>query len=557
MSKNPRALAAAGLLAFSLALAACSPSPATETPAPSGSAPTTAAAGPVEGGELTWAVEVNLSSVNPHRNGQAKANHILRNAYDTYFYLQEDGTYEPWLAESLDISEDGLTVTVKLRSGITFSDGAVFDSAAALANFDKVRSQGYLTSIPGGLKFLKEVTAPDASTLVFELEKSDALFFQYLAAVGSAPLSPASLELPQTTLEVGGPELAGIGPFTITSYTPSTEITFEKRADYAWAPESIADGQKAAHLDKVVYRTLIEGSARTGALEQGQVQAASDIQPLDVTVFEDNSDFQYIRSFVTGTPYTLYLNVSKPPLDDIKVREAFVLGSDLDAIVASVYSGAFERAWAPASTLGPWDVEDLVGWNETDVEKANQLLDEAGWAERNADGIRTKDGATLTVRTVTEAPFVRESRDQVNLAISAALKQNVGIDYQYEIVDLGSGTERVDANDYETFDNSYGSADPTGGFDVLYHSDPTRGGIARGKFRDAKVDALIDVLRFSTDLDERVDAAHEFQNYVTDQFYVLPIYQTQDNLAAVDALEGIVIASNGQVFSAYTVWLAE
>jgi len=558
MSTRPRHLLAAASLTLSLILplAACGGDTEAADPVTDDASGAAAAAGtPVDGGTLYWAIETKLQSANPHRNGQAKGTPVLRNAFSSYLYLNDDGTYEPWLAD-YEVSADNLTYTLTVKDGITFSDGAAFDADAVVANFDKILSEGYLSSSPGGLRFLDSYTKTGDNTVEFTLTKPDALFLQYLSGSTSAPLSPASLELDQTVLEAGGVELAGIGPFTITSYTPNTEITFTKRADYAWAPASVAQGQTAAHLDEVVYRTFTEGATRTGALEQGQVQISSDIQPLDVAVFEDRAGFQYLRNFVPGTAYALYLNVSKTPLDDIRVRQAFIYGSDLDAIIQSVYQGAFERAWAPVSTRGPWADESLVGWSATDVDKANQLLDEAGWTERNADGIRVKDGQTLTVRTVTEASFVRESREQVNLALSAALKQNIGLEYLYEIVDSGTGTERVDANEYETFDNSYGSQDPAGGFDVLYHSDPTRGYIARGKYNDATVDELIDAGRFSGDLDERIAIYKELQDYVTtEQFYVLPIYQPQDNLAATEAVKNIFIDATGQPFGAYTIWL--
>ncbi|MDR1442616.1 MAG: ABC transporter substrate-binding protein [Bifidobacteriaceae bacterium] len=550
MSNRSRVVALLTAAALTLTLAACG-SKGSDQDNPAGEA-----GKPVEGGTLYWAIETQLQTVNPHLNGQDKAVPVLRNAFDSYLYLNEKGEYEPWLAESYQVSEDGLKHTLVLRDGITFSDGEALTADASKANFDKILSETYGSSTPGGLRYLDSINKIDDRTLEFTLTKPDALFSQYLASAGATPLSPASLKLDQTVLESGGPELAGVGPFVITSYTPNTELTFKKRDDYAWAPESVAKGQKAAHLDSVVVRTFPEGATRTGALQQGQVQVSSDIQPLDVPVFEDQKGFQYIRTYVAGTPYALYLNVSKPPLDDVRVRQAFILGSDLDAIIESVYQGAYDRAWAPVSVRGPWADKSLEGWSATDIDKANELLDQAGWTERDADGIRVKDGQTLTVRTVTEAPFVRESREQVNLAISAALKENVGIDYKYEIVDMGSGTERVAANEYEGFDNSYGGADPAAGLDLLYHSDPARGFIARGKFKDPKVDELIDAGRFSTNLDDRLKAYTEFQKYVTEEkFYVLPIYQTQDSVAATDKVKNVFIDAKGQPFGAYTIWL--
>ncbi len=546
-----RIAAAAALSILTLAATGC----AATTPA---AGPSTSASEPVAGGTLYWGIETKLQTVNPHRNGQDKAGPILRNAFDSYLYRTESGEYQPWLASSYSLGNDGKQVTLVLRDGVTFSDGAPLNADAVIANFDKVKSTGYLTSSPAGLRFVDSYEKTADNTVTFNLSQPDSLFLLYLSSQTSSPLSPATLEKPQTVLESGGPELAGIGPFTISSFTPNTELTFTKRADYAWAPEAIASGQSAAYLDQVVYRTLAEGATRTGALQQGQVQIASDIQPLDVSVFSDSADFTYERSPVSGTPYAYYLNVSKAPLDDVRVREAFIKGIDLKPILTSIYNNTFDQASAPISVRGPFaDPTSLDGY-ATDVDAANKLLDEAGWTGRNADGIRTKDGQTLTIRVISAAPFVRESRDQLAVAIGAALKQSVGIDYQYKVVDLGTSQQSMKDNDFEIFDNSYGGADPASGLDILYSSDPTRGFIAYGNYNDPKVDELLDQGRFSTDLAARKTTYNEFQQYVTSKFYVLPLYQTQDNLATTKKVHGVTIdGASGQPFGAYKIWLEQ
>ena len=543
-----RIAAAAALSIVTLAATGCAATPAAE--------PAATASTPVAGGTLFWGVETKLQTVNPHRNSQDKAGPILRNAFDSYLYRTESGEYQPWLASSYALADGGKQVTLVLRDGVTFSDGAPLNADAVIANFDKIKTTGYLTSSPAGLRFVTSYEKTADNTVTFHLSQPDSLFLLYLSSQTSSPLSPATLAKPQTVLESGGPELAGIGPFTIESFTPNTELTFAKRADYAWAPAAIASGQTAAHLDKVVYRTLAEGATRTGALQQGQVQIASDIQPLDVSVFSSSPDFTYQRSAVSGTPYSYYLNVSKAPLDDIRVREAFIKGIDLKPILTSIYNDTFDQASAPISVKGPFaDTNSLKGY-APNVDAANKLLDEAGWTGRTADGIRTKDGQPLTLRVFSAAPFVRESRDQLAVAIGATLKQSIGIDYQYKVVDLGSSQQAMKYNDFEVFDNSYGGADPASGLDILYSSDPTRGFIAYGKYHDAKVDALLDQGRFSTDLEARKKTYTEFQEYVTSKFYVLPLYQTQDNLATTKKVHGVTIdGASGQPFGAYTIWL--
>ncbi|MDR1263983.1 MAG: ABC transporter substrate-binding protein [Propionibacteriaceae bacterium] len=546
------ALAASALTACSGQTLAISDDPSAETGASAGQ--------PVEGGELVWGIETDITTVNPHRNGQDKATAVLRNAFSPLLYRNGDGQFEPWIAAGVDISEDELTYQLRLRDGVTFSDGAALDAAAVVLTIDKLidRQAGYVTQTPQGLQFVDSYEATDPKTVTFKLSQPDIQFLLFLSTTQSSPLSPAVWELPQTTLEPGGPQLAGIGPFTIESFTPSTEIVFVKRADYAWTPQSFAhQDHPAPYLDQVTYRVLKEGSTRTGALQQGQIDVASDIQPLDVPLFRDDPAFQYARFPVGGTVYSYYLNVSKAPFDDIRVRQAFILGADYAAILASIFQGTYDRAWAPLSVVGPFADPSLEGWAEVDVDKANQLLDQAGWTERDSDGIRLKDGQRLTVRCPTGAPFVRESRDTVAIAVAAALKQNIGLDFKYEPVDLGTEAELAAANEIELFDNSYGGADPVTGVDLLYYtSDPTRGFLGRGHYDDPELEAVIDQARFTIDLDQRKAAYLKLQEIVTSKFYVLPLIQTQDTYAAQANVHGFEHdTGTGQLLGATTVWI--
>ena len=239
--------------------------------------------------------------------------------------------------------------------------------------------------------------------------------------------------------------------------------------------------------------------------------------------------------------------------DDIRrqLRRHHKAGVDVIKVMAT---GGFMTAGT-----APWNAQFTTVQLRALVREAhrlNALLDSAGWTARDADGVRVKDGTKLTVRAVSGAPYVRESRDQLNIAISAALKQNVGIDYQFQIEDSGTETERAAANDYEVFDNSYGGADVASALDILYSSDPTRGFIARGRYDDAQLDKLLDEGRFTTDATARAATYRQLQKLVTEKFYVLPLYQTQDNLAAISQVQGITIdGATGQPFGAYTIWL--
>ena len=537
-----RIKAAGALVAAALVVAACGSSTASESTAEA----------QTSGGTVTWAVESEPTTLNPQLNGGAAAKHILRNAFDSYLFKNGDGEYEPWLASEFSQSDDGKTITLTLRDDVTFSNDEKLDADAVVANFDVLTSDDYGNSGQAGIASLESYRAVDDQTVEFTLAQPDALFLDYLSGLGSAPLAPASLESDQ--LESGGTEIYGTGPFVLDSWNQGQDTKFSKRDGYAWAPEELATQDGEAYLDSVTYQILAENSTRTGALSSNQVDAISGIPAVDVSLFDGQEGFVYEKGQAVGSPYSLYLNVSRPGLEEKDVREAIRQGIDLDALLDSVYHGQVDRAWSSISPGTPYYDESLENSVPYDVDNANDLLDNAGWDERDSQGYRVKDGERLTVRAVSAAPYVRDNRDVLLQAIGASLKNDLDIEFVFEAVDLGTEEERAEANAYEVFDNSYNSSDPAASYDVLYSSDPARGYIARGKFDDSTIDDLLDKGRYTTDLEQREEVYTELQSYISEQAYQIPLYIPTDTVAHTDKVDGLVFdPSSGFVWSAYTV----
>lgn len=537
-----RIKAAAALAVAALVVAACGSSSATEGTSEEQTA----------GGSITWAVESEPTTLNPQLNGGDAAKHILRNAFDSYLFKNGDGEYEPWLASEFSQSEDGKTVTLTLRDDVTFSNGEALDADVVVKNFDLLTSDDYGNYGRSAINSLESYRAVDDQTVEFTLSQPDALFVDYLSGLSSAPLAPASLESDQ--LESGGTEVFGTGPFVLDAWNQGQNIEFSKRDGYAWAPEEIATDDGEAYLDSVTYQILEENSTRTGALSSNQVDAITGIPAVDESLFDDQEGFVYEKGQAVGSPYSIYLNVTRPGLDDKDVREALRQGIDIDALLESVYHGQVERAWSSLAPGTPYYDESLEDSVPYDVDNANDLLDAAGWDERDSDGYRVKDGERLTVRAVSAAPYVRDNRDVLLQAIGASLKNDLDMEFVFQPVDLGTESERADANDYEVFDNSYQATDPTASYDVLYSSDPARGYIARGKFDDSTIDDLLDKGRYTTDLEQREEVYTELQSYISEQAYQIPLYIPTDTVAHTDKVDGLVFdPSSGFVWSAYTV----
>lgn len=534
------------LAAATLALAACSANAdeAEETTSESQEA--------VVGGDLSIGLQNEPTSLNPHFAQQAALFGIYRDISDTYLYQDANGEFHPWLATGYEASEDGLTVTITLREDVTFSDGSELNADVVKANFDLLLDPEYGVT-NAGLRNLDSVEVVDESTVQFNLAASDNLFIAYLASVYSAPVSQESLDGDLDDLR-SGTNISLTGPFTVSSFQSNNQLVLEKREDYNWAPEALTERNGEAYLDTVTYRFLGENSTRTGALQSKQVDIIDSVPSQDVPLFEEG-DFTYTSLENAGSPYVLYFNVSKEPLEDIRIRQAIQQGIDIDSILNSTYFGTATRAYSVVSPTVPFYDESLEGQIEFDADAANALLDEAGWTERDSEGYRTKDGERLVIENFTGAPMVRDSREILNEAISAQLRENLGVEYSYTLVDLGTEAVHEEENTYDIFDNSYISGDYAG-TDLLWSSDPGRGFISRTKHGDDHVDELIDEGRSNLDQDARVEIYDEFQNYVVlEQAYALPIYVNKSTRASQNTVHGqLTDEALGLPWGNYNTW---
>ncbi|WP_045745431.1 ABC transporter substrate-binding protein [Actinoplanes rectilineatus] len=515
------------------------------TTACSGSSAVPAAAGePVAGGELTWAVETEPITFNPHLYAQAKARLLVWNTFEALLTHDDKGGYLPWLAERYDVSADGRTYTFHLRTDVSFSDGTAFDAAAVKANVDKLREPNYAPGVAAvQLRNLDRVEAVDTATVVFHLKQPDVLILDFVSSPQGAQVSPKSLTT-AANLKAGGPDLAGTGPFVLTSYVAGQEVRFERNPSY--------HGARPAYLDAITYRFLKESSVRIGALTSGQVQVVEGVPATDESLITANPDLRLERGLNSGSAFSYYFNVAHAPFDDVRVRQAFREALDLDAVLKGVYRGTATRAWSVIGPTSPFYDKTLEGTYGGDATEANRLLDEAGWAARDAEGFRTKDGKRLTVRLVQNAPFVRDRRDVLAQAIQAAVKQSAGIDLAVTLADQGTATKALTDGEYELFENSRADTDAGAALNLLLHS---AGPINRTGAKDPELDRLLDAAVATTDPAARSEAYRQVQKIVVDQALVFPLYAPADQIAAASSVGGLGFEPTAGVpVSAYHLW---
>ncbi len=557
-SKSLLAAAAAALLALSACSSGGDSGSGTDSNG-SGSTGTQAAAGEaISGQTLTWALEKSPVTLNPQQNSQDGFVFVLRNYADSYLYLNDAGEYEPWLAESFTQSDDRLDLTLKLREGVTFSDGEVLNADAVVANFDYLTSDKN-PSLPQWNSALDGFEKVDDYTVTFHLNRVEPTFIDALSAVKTSPISPKSLA-DAKSLEAGGTDVALVGAYTLKSYTEGNEIVLEKNPSYKWdewGPAELVEANPGApYADEQIFRILPEASTRTGALTSGQVDVIYGVPAQDVALF-DTDQYTYGQVLNSGTVYSLYLNTTKAPFDDIRIRQALQKGVDYDAVVESVYygNGTVAKQWfSPSSLFSNEDFDSAVKFDE---DAANKLLDDAGWTKRDSNGYRTNaEGEKLTIVVNADAPYIRDSRDILFQAIVAEAKDNLGIDFQFQALDPGTVTTSWQDNKNDGFDNSMGSTDISTSLDLLIPAwDPPR--IFIGE--DPEAVKLIASAKEAPTTEERKKFYDQLQDYViNEKAYLVPLYVTRDNWAADKDIQNILVSEiSGHIFSTTTAWRAE
>jgi peptide/nickel transport system substrate-binding protein len=494
---------------------------------------TSAAAGPVKGGELSYALATSPDTLDPHRSGLAVAVRAIRTIHDNLVAQLPDGTIQPWLATEWEISEDGKSYTFKLRQDVKFHDGTPFNAEAVKYNYDRILNPETKAANSAALiRPYKSAEVIDEYTVKLNLETPSNAFLGNLSQALVSIVSPTAAQKYGDQL---GKNPVGTGPFKFVSWEENSQITVERNPDYKWAPP-LVENKEAPYLDKVIFKIAPEEATRIGSVQSGQVLAGETIPPQNILALEKDEKLQLFKSNTQGLPYTLFINQTKAPWNELKARQALQSAIDVDAIVKTLYLGTYDRAWSPL-TPGTFGYDkSLEGGVKPDLDKANALLDELGYV-KGADGFRAKDGKKLTLHYVDGSPN-REKRNDIAAIIQQQLKQ-IGVAVEVEIT-KDVRTIVYENGDYDIYGNSQVNSDPEA-LRAFYHSDSVSvaGKQNLSAYKNAEVDSWIDQGLIEKDSAKRQELYHNVQKAIIDQAVIIPIYVFPYTIAASKTVNGI------------------
>lgn len=468
--------------------------------------------------ELRVGFSADVLTLDPanHRNRETET--IIRNMFDGVLTRDADMKIVPELAESFR-QVDPVTYEFTLRDGVTFHDGSAMTAEDIKFTFERLIQDGGMGGETSPRKSLlgplTSVEIKDAKTVVFTLSEP-------------WPILPAMLPFQEVvskaTVEAQGNQgmattVNGTGPFTLTEWRKGDSVIMSRYDGYYGGAADIPPVSKAC-VERVIFKIIPESASRVAALLAGDVHLINELPAHAMAQVENNPNTQVMT--VNGTrTFFVALDNSEPPFNDPKVRQAANHAVDKQLIIDRILNGT-------ATPLNGVMSPDAFAFNgdlptyEADIEKAKQLLAEAGYP----DGIdvtldvegANKDTAEAIASLLTKAGI----RTRVQVAESAILKEKW----------LGGAARQGDM--YLT---SWGN----GSLDPVDIFDPTLKTGGRGNsaaYSNAKVDDLL--TKASAEMDEaaRVALYREAQEIVNAEAPWIFLWLPQDIYGVSKRLEG-------------------
>ncbi len=304
---------------------------------------------------------------------------VTKNIFETLVeFGRQDTEIHEGLATKWDVSPDGLTYTFDLREGVKFQDGTDFNADAVVYNFNRWMNGDadkfpYYASMFGGYKgdeghVIADVKALDKYKVQFTLKRPQAPFLKNLA------MSPFAIASP-TAIDKEGDKFTenpvGTGPFKFVSWSRNDKVVIEKNKDY-WK-------KGYPKLNKIIFKSIPENSARLNALKNGEIDLADGINPSDADGIKADSNLQLFERPSMNVGY-LGFTVTRKPFDNVKVRQALNMAIDRQAIIDAFFGGKGVPAKNPMPpVIGGYD-DDIQPY-EFNLDKAKQLLAEAGYPD--------------------------------------------------------------------------------------------------------------------------------------------------------------------------------
>ena len=503
---------------------------------------------PKQGGTINYAHEQETPCLT---GGWVQEAFIERQYADELVSQTKTGKIVPWLATSWDTSKDGLTWTFHLKPGVKFTNGEPLDAKAVVKNFEYWSDPSNGNGVAPFLhNYYKSAKALNDTTVQVTLSKPYAPLLSSISQGYDGIIAPATYA---AGAEAICNEPIGSGPWIIDKWTHGQNITFSRNPNYNSAPAN-ALHQGPAYAEKLIWSFVADPTTRYGSLTTGQSNVIYDVPAPDWAAAQENYE---VQQYITpGRPVTLDLNMNQGPFTELPVREAFAYGADRKAAVESAFEGKVpyngNGALSQSTPMQDPSLEETWPYNP---EKAEQLLDQAGW-KVGSGGIREKDGKQLNIKLVYGAGSILTTEGATVLEDLQSQWKEVGFNVELKPATLSQlfGGEYAAPDKYDATIGYWTSPSPAVLLIVWkpWNSKTEPNGNNQSFYNSDKLVSLIEKGNSTSDPAEQKKNYYAAQQIVTkEQAAVVGVYVQETSLAVEKNLHDVWLeASQGEpVFS--------
>lgn len=462
---------------------------------------------PVRGGTLVTVLGSNPRNLNSAVQSGIVTGFPGAQLFASPLRYDEDWTPQPYLAESWEVSEDGLTVTLNLVKNAKFHDGEPITSEDVAFSVEVIKANHPFKSM---FAPVETVETPDEHTAILTLSQPHpalmlAMSGQLMSILpkhiyGDVPIEEVKAHPRNNENTVGS------GPFKLVEFKSGEHVILERFDDF------FIEGRP--YLDRIVMRIITDPAARAIAYENGE---------LDMGAFESLPRIINRLKGVDGLTVTpdgygaigplswLAMNTQSGPLQDVRVRQAIAYAIDKNFVLNALMQGTAAESRTGIHPDSPFYKADVPTY-ELDLDKANALLDEAGFPM--TDGKRfdlTIDFGWPGVKP--EVEFVKASLRRVGIEVEVRAS-----------ADFPTWAKRMGSMDFDmSWDTVFNWGDPVIGVHRTYDSTNIAKGVWSNTqgYSNARADELMAMAAVETDAEKRKALYAEFQEIIATE---LPVY---------------------------------
>ncbi|MCZ8321057.1 MAG: ABC transporter substrate-binding protein [Novosphingobium sp.] len=484
------------------------------------------------GGTLNVGLLLEAPGLDPFHQGAEARIRITVLMYQGLYYETSSGQALPLLAESHELSPDGLTYTIRVRKGVKFHTGGVMTARDVAYSYNYIRDPKNGSPGAGDFGLISAIEAVDDHTIRMTLSSPNAAILMTMGNKYGAVVPAGYFDAPDAKTKLNQVSV-GTGPFKLAEFKPNSNVTLVKNADY-WEPG-------VPYLDRVNFVSVPNGASLLVGLRNGRIDMAPLTRPQDIRQVEGARGLVVERK-PSFNQKAIDLGSELKPLDDERVRRAISLAVDRDEIMrASVGGYGVVIGTMVASMQQAWGVPvDKLPNQKVDLAAAKKLLADAGHP----------NGFDLTLTTIIGYDWM----DAAAVTLKEQLAK-VGINLAIQRVEIGVWIRNFQSKQMGfTFNDWATVPDPNLLFYRHFRSAPQ--GADFRNWKNEAASKLLDEGRTESDPAKRRDIYNRFQQILAESVPTIMLFSADHVTVRAEKVRNYDQHATGWFYGLAKTWIA-